>query len=170
MMTLTAHIMYNTHPPWYFFTSLVLRVSLVSPLVLFVSISWWCMWEGVCPLVTPWCYMWDGCPGLGDAHPPLLSELGREWPMTGLYAGGPGWREPGAPPTTLDPSSSQPNVNASRPKSQTQKTNIKHLRGATIQGKINCTVWPIKWGPTPEKPHCLNLLEGAMAICFWSNN
>ena len=64
--------------------------------------------------------------------------------MTGLGdAGGPGWREPGAPPTTLDPSSSQPNVNASRPKTQTQKktnTNIKaaEVYGAMIQGKINC--------------------------------
>ena len=66
--------------------------------------------------------------------------------MTGLDdAGGPGWREPGAPPTTLDPSSSQPNVNASRPKTQTQKkisTDTKEeaggASGAMIQGKINC--------------------------------
>ena len=44
----------------------------------------------------------------------LLSRLERAWwPMTGL---GTVWREPGAQPTTLDPSSSQPNVNASRPK------------------------------------------------------
>ena len=43
----------------------------------------------------------------------LLSRLELPWPMTGL---GTVWREPGAQPTTLDPSSSQPNVNASRPK------------------------------------------------------
>ena len=56
----------------------------------------------------------------------LLSRLELPWPMTGL---GTVWREPGAQPTTLDPSSSQLNVNASRPKhkrkTQTHKRQIQ---------------------------------------------
>ena len=65
----------------------------------------------------------------------LLSRLELPWPMTGL---GTVWREPGAQPTTLDPSSSQPNVNASRPKhkrkTQTHKRKTKtHKRKTKTQ-------------------------------------
>lgn len=130
---------------------------IVTHLVLGGLPPWCFMWDGS----SLWCYMWEEVfplvlylgRGVSPGHPLVLyvrwvSRIGRCTPSTPLWAWAgmandrprrcrrARWREPGAPPTTLDPSSSQPNVNASRPRTQTQKTTTN--RGATTRGKINC--------------------------------
>ena len=87
--------------------------------------------RGVSPC-PPWCYMWDGCPGLGDAHPPLLSWNG-QWPASMPAGQAGGSRGPHPRPSTPLPS---------KPTSMHLDPKLKHRRQkqggeVTIRAKIN---------------------------------